>query len=74
MYYTSLLLDPPDQRSLEPTHNSVTLQQGQPDLQGELDDNIDIHSDPPDQVQEDPHDDHRDDQGASSHPSNALSK
>lgn len=42
----------------------MIIQQDQ-DLQGELDDNMDvIHSDPPEQAQEDPHDDHQDDQGA----------
>ena len=53
--------DPPDQ---ECTHDPVIIQQDQ-DFPGELDDNMDIiiHSDPPEQVQEDPRDNHQDDQG-----------
>ena len=48
---------------MECTHDPVIIKQDQ-DLQGEVDDNMDIiHSDPPEQVQEDPHDDRQDDQG-----------
>ena len=70
-----LPLDPPDQRSSEHTHN--TIQQGHPDLQD--DNNMDVHTDPPDQVQQKPpsQDDHQDDQGASSTrslPSDGLRK